>query len=90
MSDKLHCIIPQDFQVTILADQGFTDTRLFEYIRSIGFHYRICIREIFKIESTEGESQQVFVWVSLNARNKSLMGTRLTKRKFPVENVLLT
>lgn len=87
--DKLRNILPKDVKVTILADRGFADTKFFEFIRSLDFHYIIRIRENFEIKTENGESGQASLWVPLNGRTKSMKGVRLTQKQFAVEQVVL-
>jgi hypothetical protein len=86
---KLREILPRDIKVTILADRGFADTAFFGFIRSLGFHYLIRIRENFEIGAGDGNTLPAFMSVPLNGRSKSIKGAFLTTKQFPVEHLVL-
>lgn len=86
---KLREILPRDIKVTILADRGFADTAFFGFIRGLGFHYLIRIRENFEVGTGDGVSLPAFMSIPTNGRSKSIKGAFLTTKQFPVEHLVL-
>ena len=47
MLNQLKKNLPRDMKVTILADRGFADTKLMEFLTDLGFDYVIRIKKTF-------------------------------------------
>ena len=52
---KLAGILPEGVVVTILADRGFGDTKLFEVLTTLGFEYVIRFRGNINVSAANGE-----------------------------------
>jgi hypothetical protein len=86
---RLREYIPEGVKVTILADRGFCDIKLFEFlIKDLGFHYIIRIRGNILVESSDGEVKQAVEWVSANGRTKTLRKAKITHEGYEVPTVV--
>ena len=53
----LKAILPEGVAVTILADRGFGDVKLFEFLESLGFGYVIRFRGNVHVTAADGETR---------------------------------
>ena len=59
----LKAILPEGVAVTILADRGFGDVKLFEFLDSLGFGYVIRFRGNVHVTAADGETRLAADWV---------------------------
>jgi hypothetical protein len=52
---RLAEVLPEGVAVTILADRGFGDTKLFDFLDTLGFAYVIRFRGNIHVSATEGK-----------------------------------
>ena len=82
---KLHTLLPQDVKVTILADRGFCDTKLFDYLKGyLGFHFVIRIRRNLEVTNEKGKQQKAIDWLGKNGRSRTIKNAKLTKQEHEV------
>ena len=60
---RLKAILPEGVAVTILADRGFGDVKLFEFLESLGFGYVIRFRGNVHVTAADGETRLAADWV---------------------------
>ena len=81
--------LPDDVQVTIIADRGFGDTKLFEFLRDeLKFGYLIRLKKNIWVSAADGERRKTADWVSATGRAKTLRGAQITNELFPVPTVV--
>jgi hypothetical protein len=51
---RLAEVLPDGVTATILADRGFADTKLFEFLTELGFGYVIRLRGNTKVSAADG------------------------------------
>jgi len=86
---KLHSLLPQDVKVTILADRGFCDTKLFGYLKGyLGFHFVIRIRKNIEVTNEKGKQQKAIDWLGKNGRSRTIKNAKLTKQEHEVGTVV--
>ena len=86
---KLRALIPSDVKVTILADRGFCDIKIFEYLKSyLGFEFVIRIRKNIEVANEKGEKRKAIDWLGKNGRSKTLRNAQLTKQEQKVSTVV--
>jgi Transposase DDE domain len=56
---RLKALLPEGVAVTILADRGFGDVKLFEFLESLGFQYVIRFRGNIHVSAANGETRLV-------------------------------
>lgn len=82
-------LIPTSVSVTILADRGFGDEKLYQLLDQLGFHYVIRFREVITvIDPISGEKRKAGEWISALGHAKQIRGAFVTGRKTPVGSVV--
>lgn len=86
---RLREVLPEDVQVTVIADRGFGDTNLLKFLRDdLKFGYLIRLKQNIWVSSHAGERRKTVDWVSANGRAKTLRQARITAADFPVPTVV--
>jgi len=70
--------LPAGCRVTILADRGFGDQKLFAYLGELGFSYVIRFRGNIRVTDATGETRPAADWVSKGGRARKLRDARVT------------
>lgn len=70
--------LPAGCRVTILADRGFGDQKLFAYLGELGFSYVIHFRGNIRVTDATGETRPAADWVSKGGRARKLRDARVT------------
>jgi hypothetical protein len=81
---RLKEALPEGARVTILADRGFADVRLMEFVRELGFEYVIRFRGDTFVSAANGETRRADQWVGAGGRARKLTGAKLTREGFEV------
>ena len=74
--------------MTILADRGFGDRKLFDYLTKLGFAYVIRFRGDIRVDAADGESRAAAEWVGKGGRARHLRGASVTAAAQPVGAVV--
>src|SRR5271165_1891781 len=69
---RLKALLPQGVATTILADRGFGDVKLFEFLESLGFDYVIRFRGNIHVSAADGETRLAADWVGKHGRARKL------------------
>jgi len=81
--------LPEGIHVTIVADRGFGDTKLYDYLSELGFEYIIRFRGNIHVTAKTGETRTAKQWVGKNGRMKVLRNAKVTASKpYPVSTVV--
>lgn len=75
---RLREVVPDDVKVTVLADRGFADCELFEFLGHLGFDYVIRLRGNFLVTSAGGEKRKASDWVGAGGRARTLRDATVT------------
>ena len=70
--------LPPGCRVTILADRGFGDQKLFGFLAELGFGYVIRFRGNIGVTDAAGESRPAAEWVGRGGRARKLRDARVT------------
>lgn len=87
---RLHETLPHGVGVTILADRGFGDTKLYVFLEELGFNYIIRFRENISVTNENGVAKTAGEWVPANGRATKLKNVLATAAKVPVPAVVVT
>ena len=60
---RLKELLPEGVAVTILADRGFGDVKLFKFLEGLGFGYVIRFRGNIHVSAADGETRLAADWV---------------------------
>ncbi|MBY0333040.1 MAG: IS4 family transposase [Acetobacteraceae bacterium] len=75
---RLAATMPASCRVTILADRGFGDQKLFVFLAELGFGYVIRFRGNIRVTDAAGESRPAAEWVGRGGRARKLRDARVT------------
>nr|WP_207792155.1 IS4 family transposase [Siccirubricoccus phaeus] len=75
---RLAELVPSGCRVTILADRGFGDRKLFAFLAELGFGYVIRFRGNIHVTDTNGETRPAADWVGKAGRARKLPDARVT------------
>lgn len=74
---RLAEVLPPGVAVTILADRGFGDHKLFAFLAELGFGYVIRFRGNIHVTDAVGEVRMAADWVGKGGRARKLQGARI-------------
>lgn len=83
-------IVPFPTRITVLADRGFGDQKLYAYAKELQLDFVIRFRECILVTDERGHSMSAAEWVPLNGHVKRLPGAQVTEDKAPVPMVVCT
>jgi Transposase DDE domain len=70
--------MPPGCRVTILADRGFGDQKLFAFLGELGFGFVIRFRGNIHVTAADGETKPAAEWVGRGGRARKLRDARVT------------
>jgi hypothetical protein len=73
-------LIPSGCRVTILADRGFGDQKLFAFLAGLGFRYVIRFRGNIDVTDADGQTKPAAEWVGKGGRARKLADARVTAK----------
>src|SRR5512134_2155239 len=85
---RLAEVLPDDVKVTILADRGFADTKLFGFLDELGFDYVIRLKGNTKVSAADGPTRPAAEWVGQGGRARKLPDAVVTEAQCPVGAVV--
>jgi len=85
---RLAQVLPEGVAVTILADRGFGDTKLFGFLDQLGFAYVIRFRGNIHVSAADGETRPAAAWVGKGGRARKLRGAEVTAGRHKVGAVV--
>jgi hypothetical protein len=80
--------VPAGVKVTILADRGFGDQKLYAFLSELKFEYVIRFRANIYVTNAKGEQRHAGDWVGKGGRAKTLRGGMVTEDNYPVATVV--
>lgn len=85
---RLKQVLPEGVAVTILADRGFGDAKLFEFLESLGFGYVIRFKGSVQVAAADGETHKAADWVGKGGRARKLRDAEVTAARHKVGAVV--
>ena len=85
---RLKEALPEEAKVTILADRGFGDVKLFGFLGELDFGYVIRFRGDIFVTAADGETRRAEDWVGAGGRARKLAGAEISKEKQKVGAVV--
>jgi len=86
--ETLHAILRPEIRVTLLADRGFGDQKLYELLGLLGWDYVIRFRECILVEDEHGEQKPASAWVG-SGRAKMLKSPHVTTDRTAIPAVVV-
>ena len=77
---RLSEVVPAGCRVTILADRGFGDQKLFAFMGELGFDYVIRFRGNIQVTDADGLIRPAAEWVGKGGRARKLRDARVTAK----------
>lgn len=87
--ELLHEALDADVEVTLLADRGFGDHKLYEFLQSLGWDFVIRFRGGITVQNAAGETRPAEEWVPVNGRATMLRKARVTDERAEVPAVVV-
>ena len=85
---RLAALVPSGCRVTILADRGFGDQKLFAFLAELGFGYVIRFRGNIHVTDANGETRPATDWIGKGGRARKLLDARVTTKGQQVGSVV--
>jgi DDE family transposase len=85
---RLKALLPEGVTVTIVADRGFGDVKLFEFLKSINFEYVIRFRGNIHVTAADGETRLATDWVGKGGRARKLADAEISAARQKVGAVV--
>ena len=85
---RLKALLPDGVRVTILADRGFGDVKLFAFLESLGFDDAIRFRGDIQVAAETGETRLAADWVGKAGHARKLRNAELTAARCEVPAVV--
>jgi hypothetical protein len=81
----LCAVLPEGVRVTVVADRGFADSKLFVFLtEELGFDYLIRLRSNIYVEAESGEVRKAAEWVGRGGRMRVLRNACVTAQRTAV------
>jgi hypothetical protein len=86
---RLADCLPANVKVTIVADRGFGDKKLYQVLSDeLGFDYVIRFRGNIEVSAADGEARRAKDWVGKSGRARALRGGAVTADRYAVGTVV--
>jgi Transposase DDE domain len=87
--EELHRAMAPNVGITLLADRGFGDQKLYELLTLLGWDFVIRFRGAILVENSKGEVRPASEWVRPGGRAFLIRGAKVTADKASVPGVVL-
>ena len=87
--ERLHECLAADVKITLLADRGFGDQKLYRLLEILGWDFVIRFRGNIMVESSEGERKSAAEWVPAHGRATMIRKARVTRTRAEVPAVVV-
>lgn len=85
---RLRQLVPLSVKVTIVADRGFGDQKLYEFLEELHFEYAIRFRGNVLVTNSKGEARMARDWLGQGGRMQVLRNAFVTADRYPVTTVV--
>ena len=85
---RLKALLPEGVATTILADRGFGDVKLFEFLEELGFQYVIRFRGDIHVSAATGETRLAADWIGKGGRARKLRDAEVSAARQKVGAVV--
>lgn len=87
--EQLHACFAEDVKITVLADRGFGDQKLYRFLQTLGWDFVIRFRGVIQVEDAEGTSKTAKEWVPESGRATMIRDARVTRTRAEVPAVVV-
>jgi hypothetical protein len=85
---RLHEVLPPGVKVTLLADRGFGDQKLYEFLKELGFDFIIRFRGVVAVENVHGEVRTAKEWLHATGKTLQIRGAKVTNDRYQLDSVV--
>ncbi|MCK5805286.1 MAG: IS4 family transposase [Lentisphaeria bacterium] len=85
---RLRELVPPTVKVTIVADRGFGDQKLYDFLKELGFEYIIRFKGNIQVTNDKGEARMAREWMGKNGRMRVLRDAFVTADRYPISTVI--
>ena len=85
---RLREVLPPGVTVTVLADRGFGDQKLYELLTDLRFDFIIRFRGNVIVHPATGDAQPATAWVPTNGHIRQLRGAAVTADRYALDSVV--
>jgi hypothetical protein len=85
---RLREVVASEVKVTLLADRGFADQKLYALLEQVGFDYVVRFRQCITVTSAQGERRTAAEWVPQAGHLRKLPQARVTADRAQVGAVV--
>ncbi len=86
--ERLHELLPPAMDITLVADRGFGDQKLFTYLEALGWSFAIRFRQVIKV-TYDNKTMAAANWIPINGHARMLRDVLITEDKTPLRAVVL-
>ena len=87
--ERLHECLAADVKITLLADRGFGDQKLYQFLQTLGWDFVIRFRGVIQVEDAAGTRKPAKSWVPNSGRATMMRDARVTRTRAEVPAVVV-
>lgn len=87
--ERLHECVASKVAITLLADRGFGDQKLYRFLQTLGWDFVIRFRGAIQVEDAAGTRQTANAWVPSTGRATMIRDARVTRTRAEVPAVVV-
>lgn len=87
--ERLHECLAHDIAITLLADRGFGDQKLYRFLQALGWNFVIRFRGAIQVEDRDGTRQSASAWIPASGRATMIRDARVTRTRAEVPAVVV-
>lgn len=87
--ERLHECVGHDVAITLLADRGFGDQKLYRFLQTLGWDFVIRFRGAIQVEDGDGTRQSANAWIPSSGRPTIIKDARVTRTRAEVPAVVV-
>jgi hypothetical protein len=87
--ERLHECLAADVKITLLADRGFGDQKLYRFLQTLGWDFVIRFRGVIQVEDAAGTRKTAKAWVPESGRATMMRSARVTRTRAEVPAVVV-
>lgn len=87
--ERLHECVAADVKITVLADRGFGDQKLYRLLETLGWDYVIRFRAAIQVEDATGDQRPAGKWLPPSGRATMIRGAKITRTRAEVPAVVV-
>ncbi len=88
--EQLHGWLDPNVRITLLADRGFGDQRLYDFLLLLGWDFVIRFLGGVSVTGPDGQTKTARQWLLPSGRARMIKGAKVTQEQFRVPAVVVT